>query len=131
LGISHPGEQGRGRSEQDVHPVLEELPERESALFKNFCVGRESAVRTRFKTRKDSYRFIVLIREHSMKETGGLSKLIEVWIVQAHIQDGLIQQAVQNCKISRLRGRSQSRQDEMPLTKLNLLGNLPQPGIFK
>jgi len=66
-----------------------------------------------------------------MKETGGLSKLIEVWIVQAHIQDGLIQQAVQNCKISRLRGRSQARQDEMPLTKLNLLGNLPQPGIFK
>ena len=36
-----------------------------------------------------------------------------------------------NGKISRLRGRSQPRQDEVPLTKLKLLGNLPQPRIFK
>jgi hypothetical protein len=66
-----------------------------------------------------------------MKEACGLSKLIEVQIVHANIQDGLIQQALKNCKISRFRGRSQTRQDEMPLTKLNLLGNLPQPWIFK
>jgi hypothetical protein len=66
-----------------------------------------------------------------MKEACGLSKLIEVQIVHANIQDRLIQQAVQNCKISRLRGRSQACQDEVPLTKSNLLGNLPQPGIFQ
>ena len=44
---------------------------------------------------------------------------------------GWFNNAVQNRKISSLSRRGQSGENEVPLTKLKLLGNLPQPGIFK
>jgi hypothetical protein len=66
-----------------------------------------------------------------MKKTGGLSKLFEMQIVRAHIQQGMVQQAVQHGHNGRLGRSRHSRQDEVPPAKLELLGNLAQPRIFK
>jgi hypothetical protein len=66
--------------------------------------------------------------EHSMKSRGLLN--FRDAIVQANVEDGLVQHAVQNGKIGRFcEGVSPVRRSAAD--KLKLLGNLPQAGIFK
>src|SRR5262245_20839089 len=81
--------------------------------------------------RKDGHRLIIFARKHSMKKPRGLLKFFKTLRVQTHVENGLVQNPVQNCKVARFRRGSQACQDEVSSPELKLLGNLHKPWILE